>query len=257
MLSVLAVAGLPGCGPTHGQLVEFLRSHELVTSTGQYTVHPPDAITVHTPGAPEVDGAHQTVRSDGKVTLRLLGEVQVAGLTTEEIAEKLRAQLSRFYVDPEVVVEVTGYRSKYYYVFGEVTSPGAKRYTGRDTFLKALADARPTFLAWRSQIRVVRPSPNEESRKTIVVDLDEMVRTGDVSANFLLQEGDIIEVPPTPLAWLGLRVRELLYPLEPALRTYQQPTDYIRANRVYRDEFGSGSDSDSDSGSDLGYAPYW
>jgi protein involved in polysaccharide export with SLBB domain len=244
---------LPGCGPTHGQLVEFLRSHELITSTGHYTVMPPDAITVHAPGAPEVDGTSQTVRPDGKVALRLLGEVYVAGLTTEEIAEKLKAQLARFYVEPEVVVEMAAYRSQFYYVFGQVRRPGAQRYTGRDTLLKALADAKPTFLAWRSQIRVVRPSPDEQSRKAIIVDLDEMVRSGDVSKNFLLQQGDIIEVPPTPLAWLGLRVRELLFPLEPALRTYQQPAGAIQATNVYENEFGSDSDSDSESNNGF----YW
>jgi protein involved in polysaccharide export with SLBB domain len=244
---VVVACGLPGCGPTHGQLVEFLRSHELVTSTGHYTVLPPDAVTIHAPGSPEIDGVTQMVRPDGKITLRLLGEVHLAGLNTQEIAEKLQAQLSRYYVEPEVLVEVGAYRSQFYYVFGQVARPGAKAYTGRDTLLKALADARPTFLAWRSQIRVVRPAPDEQGRKTIIVDLDEMVRTGDVSNNFLLQEGDIIEVPPTPLAWLGLRVRELLYPLEPALRTYHEPTTVIRATDTYSDGFRSDSfDSDND-----------
>jgi len=244
VLTVLVASGLPGCGPTHGQLVEFLRSHELVTSTGHYTVLPPDAITIHAPAAPGIDGVSQTVRPDGKVVFRLLGEVHLAGLTTQEIAEKLEAQLSRYYVEPEVVVGIAAYRSQFYYVFGQVARPGAKAYTGRDTLLKALADARPTFLAWRSQIRVVRPSPDEKERKTIILDLDEMVRSGDVRKNFLLQEGDIIEVPPTPLAWLGLRVRELLYPLQPALQTYHQPTTVIRATDTYRDGLDTGSDDD-------------
>ena len=243
-LAVVVACGVAGCGPTHGQLVEFLRSHELVTSTGHYTVLPPDAITVHARAAPEVDGVSQTVRPDGKVAFRLLGEVQLAGLTTKEIAEKLEAQLSRYYVEPKVVVEVAAYRSQFFYVFGQVARPGAKPYTGRDTLLKALADAEPTFLAWRSQVRVVRPSPDEKQRKIIIVDLDEMVRSGDVNRNFLLQEGDIIEVPPTPLAWLGLRVRELLYPLQPAMRTYHEPTTVIRATDVYEDGFDTGSGGD-------------
>jgi protein involved in polysaccharide export with SLBB domain len=225
-----------GCGPTHGQLVEFLRSHEVAVATGHYTVLPPDEITVRARDAPEIDGVSQAVRADGKVVLRLLGEVDVAGLTTQEIAAKLEAQLSRYYIEPEVVVEVTGYRSQRYYVFGQVAVPGAKPFTGRDTLLKVLADAQPTFLAWRSQIRVVRPSPEKESRKTIVVSLDKMVQTGDISRNILLQEGDIIEVPPTPLAWLGLRVRELLYPVEPAVRTYAEPARTMDATDIYAGE---------------------
>ncbi len=227
---------LSGCASTaHEQLVAFLRAHEADVSAGRYVVQPPDAIRIHAPGAEEVDGIAQTVRPDGKVVLRLLGEVDVAGLSTQEIADKLKAQLSRYYVDPEVVVEVASYRSQFYYVFGQVEAPGPKPFTGRDTVLMALAEARPTFIAWRSQVRVTRPEGPGGERKTIVVDLDRMIATGDASQNILLQEGDIIEVPPTPLGWVGLRLRELLYPLEPALRTYSAPAETINAHETYED----------------------
>ena len=237
--AVLAVSLAAGCGPTHGQLVEFLRSHEVTVSTGHYTVQPPDAIAIHAPASPEIDGVTQAVRADGKVVLRLLGEVFVAGLTTEQIAEKLQTQLARYYVDPEVAVEVASYRSQFYYVFGEVAEPGPKPYSGRDTLLKALAEARPTFLAWRSQIRIVRPSPDGDSGKALTVDLDKMAR-GEMDPNILLQEGDIIQVPPTPLAWIGHRVRELLYPIDPAVRTYVGPASAINATETYQDGLNRG-----------------
>jgi polysaccharide export outer membrane protein len=242
--TALAVLLAAGCGPTHEQIVAFLRSNDAAVSTGHYTVNPPDGVGIHAPGAPEIDGVAQRVRPDGKVALRLLGEVHVAGLTTQEIAEKLRAQLSRYYIEPEVVVEVTQYWSQTYYVFGEVRNPGAKPYTGRDSLLRALAQASPTFLAWRSRIRVVRPAPDQDETKTIVVNLDEMIRTGNTDQNVLLQPGDIIEVPPTPLAWLGHRVRELLYPIEPAARAYVRPAEAVRAHETYE---GS-SDDDDDQG---------
>lgn len=237
LAAVAAAVGMlstAGCGPNHGQLVEFLRAHDTAASTGHYTVYPPDVLIIHAPGAEEIDGTHQTVRPDGKIVLRLLGEVQVAGLTTQEISEKIKAQLSRYYVDPEVVLEVSRYRSQFYYVFGQVKSPGAKMFTGRDTLLKALADAQPTFLAWRSQIKVVRPSSVPGEPKTITIDLDDMVRHGEVQNNVLLQEGDIVQVPPTPLAWIGLRVRELLYPIEPVLRTYNGPASTLDSTRQYK-----------------------
>jgi polysaccharide export outer membrane protein len=241
-----ALAAVPlaaGCASTHGQLVAFLRPNDAAVSIGHYTVNPPDAIAIHAPGAGEIDGVVQRVRPDGKVALRLLGEVHVAGLTTQEIAEKLKGQLSRYYIEPEVVVEVNRYRSQFYYVFGEVMRPGPKPYTGRDTLLKALADATPTFLAWRSQIRVMRPTPGEDPAKTIVIDLDKMIRTGGTEQNVLLQPGDVIEVPPTPLAWIGHRVRELLYPMEPVIEAYTGPAQVIRANETYR---GQDDDDDDD-----------
>jgi protein involved in polysaccharide export with SLBB domain len=235
-----------GCASNHGNLKAFLRSHEAEVATGHYVVRPPDAIAVHSPTAAEIDGAVQAVRPDGKVVFRLLGEVDVVGLTTEEIAAKLKAQLSRFYVEPEVVVEVQAYRSQYYYVFGEVGAPGPKPFTGRDTLLRALAEAQPTYLAWRAQIRVTRPAAQAADSRTIIVDLDRMLSTGDVGADVLLQEGDVIEVPPTPLAWVGHRIREVMYPVDPVLNAYTRPAEAIQDTHTYEGEF---SNTSTDSGS--------
>jgi len=235
-----------GCASQHEQMVAFLRAHEAEVSTGSYVVRPPDTIVISAPRVPEVDGTAQMVRTDGKVVLRLLGEVEVAGLSTEQIADKLKAQLSRYYVEPDVVVQVIGYNSQFYYVFGEVGARGPRRFTGRDTLLMALAEAQPTWLAWRAQIRVTRPSVTEQERKVIVVDLDKMIQSGDTTMNVLLQEGDIIEVPPTPLAWVGHRFRELMYPVDPVLRAYNTPADAIQSTNTYEDELGSSSRDNSD-----------
>lgn len=235
----LLLLGLHGCAANpHGQTVAFLRADEHTVAAGQYVVMPPDAVTIHAPVAPEVDGVTRQVRPDGKITLRLLGEVDVAGLTTEQIAEKLRAQLARYYVEPEVAVDVVRYGSQFIYVFGEVVHPGRRIYTGRDTLLSVLAEARPTFLAWRSRVRVVRPAADEAGRKVIIVNLDQMVRGGQVEQNVLLQPGDVIEVPPTPLAWAGLRVRELLFPITPVVEAYEAPARAVDAHRIYEDEWG-------------------
>jgi protein involved in polysaccharide export with SLBB domain len=232
---VLALAALTGCGPPRDQYVHFLRSHEQVVSTGEYRVAPPDALAVHAPVAPEIDGTVEQVRPDGKIALRLLGEVQVAGLTTREIAAKLAEELSRYYVDPEVVVDVATYASQYYYIFGEVSAPGPRRYTGRDTLTHALADARPNIFAWRAQIRVTRPAADPNERATIVVDLDKLIQSGEVEQDVLLQAGDIVEVPPTPIAWVGHQVRALMYPVSPVLDAYEAPADVINTNDTYND----------------------
>jgi polysaccharide export outer membrane protein len=245
-LPVLAFFGLllcmPGCASTeHGELISFLRQHEAEVGTGTYTVRPPDAIALHSPNVPEVDGTIQKIRSDGKVVLRLVGEVDVAGLTPAEIAEKVRTQLARYYVEPEVLVEVSGFFSQRYFVFGEVARPGPRAYRGNDTVLTALAEAQPTFLAWRSRVRVTRPSAEGDAR-TVIVDLEKMMRTGDLTQNVLLQPGDIIEVPPTPLAWVGHRVRELLYPVDPVLQAYNTPSEAIESTQIYEDHFDSSVD---------------
>ncbi len=232
LLAVLALAS--GCsGNRHGDLVEFVRAHDLSVSSGQYVLMPPDEITIHAPVSSEVDGTVHRLRSDGKISLRLLGEVYVAGLTTEQVSEKIRMLLSKYYTSPSVTVDVTNAFSKVYYVLGEVARPGPKPYTGRDTLLSALAEASPLFTAWHTQVRVTRPSPDEHGRHTLIVDVERMVRAGNTEENFLLQEGDIVEVPPTPLAWVGYRVQELLLPIQPALAAYAQPSSAVIATQVY------------------------
>lgn len=245
-LGLFAVAMLTivhaGCASAPDQKTHFLRASEQVVSSGSYRINPPDLIRIHCPIAPEIDGATQRVRPDGKIALRLLGEVQVAGLTTQEISEKIAHLLEHYYVDPDVVVSIAGYRSHFYYIFGEVAQPGPRPYTGRDTLIRALAQASPNTFAWRSQIRITRPGATAEERSTIIVNLDEMLASGRDDQDVLLQPGDIIEVPPTPVAWVGHQVRALLYPVSPILEAYEAPADFLEANDEYHD------DDDNDSG---------
>lgn len=244
-LGVLTLTSLmlanSGCASAPDQKSHFLRANEQVVSSGSYRINPPDLIRIHCPIAPEIDGATQRVRPDGKIALRLLGEVQVAGLTTQEVSDKLAHLLERYYVDPDVVVNISGYRSHFYYVFGEVATPGPRPYTGRDTLIRALAEARPNNFAWKSQIRLTRPGATPEERSTVIVDLDEMLASGRNDQDVLLQPGDIIEVPPTPVAWVGHQVRALMYPVTPILDAYETPSDFIEANDTYND-----SDSNDD-----------
>ena len=244
VLVSVSLAGLAlGCSHSNEDIVSFLKSHEHVVSGNRYTLAPPDVIRIHAPVSPEVNSTTQQINPQGKVSLKLLGEVKVAGLTPQEAASKIELLLDRYYTAPKVGVEVVSYNSKSVYLFGEVSVKGPYAYTGRDTLLDLLAKARPTFLAWRAKVEVIRPDPVTQERKKLVVDLDEMIRKGDPTMNVLLEEGDIIYVPPTPLAWVGLRVREVLYPVEPIVDAYQRPAAMMATYDYYQDR----NDSDSSS----------
>lgn len=218
-----ALALVVGCGPNDREINAFVHHWEASVSGTDYVVQPPDVIEFSSPHAPEIEGDVQEVRHDGKVTLRLVGQVKVAGLTPIEIARKVESLLSKYYVNPTVSVKLVSKESKRIFVFGQVQKAGPFPYTGRDTVLNVLAKAQPTFLAWTSQIKVVHPSHDGSKRHTVTVDADKMLQQGDLEKNFLLQEGDIIYVPPTPLAWVGLRVQELLFPVQPVAQTITTP----------------------------------
>jgi polysaccharide export outer membrane protein len=83
-----------------------------------------------------------TVQTGGTVTLPLLGEVAVAGLTVPEIKTKLTELLGRDYlVRPQVEVTVKDYQSQFVTVLGEVASPGRKPLRGRTRLVDVLVDA--------------------------------------------------------------------------------------------------------------------
>jgi len=226
MVSILAVITAIGCAPSDREINAFIHAWEASVSAPDYRVQPPDGIIVSSPTAPELDGVSQVVRQDGKITLRLIGEVKVAGMTPLDISRKLESLLQMYYVEPRVSVRVSGKESKFFYVFGQVARPGAFRYTGRDTLLRVLATARPNLAAWKSRIKIIHPSHEDDKRRVLTVNVDRIMKEGRLDQNILLQEGDIIYVPPTPLAWVALRVREILWPVSPIAEAVEQPADF-------------------------------
>ncbi|MCB9849685.1 MAG: polysaccharide biosynthesis/export family protein [Phycisphaerales bacterium] len=250
MTLLIAMAHLvAGCQTSHRDMVSFLKAHEHEVSAIEYRVGIPDVVQISAPRVLEIDQVSQSIRPDGKIALRLLGPVKVVGMTEKEIAAKLSRLLEPYYEDPKVQVRVTGYFSKKIYLSGLVGSGGGYGnggqsvgtteqwrsipYTGRDTVLDILAKTNLSFLAWESQIKVIRSSPYEEERREIHIDVAHMIRTGDTSRNVLLQPNDILVVPPTPLGWLGLRVQEVMFTFNPLLAGYQYPASVKDANDVY------------------------
>jgi hypothetical protein len=72
--------------------------------------------------------------------------------------------------------------------------------------------------------------------RTIVVDVDSMLKTGDWSKNILLEPDDIVYVPPTPIAWLGQKTRELISPAAPLAQAYLTPAYVMDLDDEYDDE---------------------
>ena len=232
---VVSLLAGSGCANRHDALLEFLKEHEHQTTATEYRVGIPDGLGITAPRILEIDREEQTIGVEGNISLRLLGSVRVVGLTPKEIAAKLEKLLEPYYEDPKVQVRLTRYASKKFYVFGEVHSPGPQIYTGKDSVIDALSAAGLTFVAWRSQIRVIRPHPDPDQAPRIRIDLNHMVKTGDLRLNVLLEPGDVVWVPPTPLGWIGHRIRELLHPFMPALQAYQLPANLMHTTDEYDD----------------------
>jgi polysaccharide export outer membrane protein len=223
ILSILAIV-LTGCFSSRPKDIEaFLKPYETNVSTKSYALQPPDEIEIHCSKVPEIHLQHQQIRPDGKVSFEGLGEIEAAGKTPQEVADILHSKALELYTlagDKPIEVRVVAYRSKSYYVLGEVADPGPKVYTGRDTAFSAIAEALPTVLAWEEHCQVIRPSSNKnEKPKIFELNFRNTMVKGDASKDVLLQEGDIVYVPPTILAAIAQVVEEFVRPIGSAFST--------------------------------------
>jgi polysaccharide export outer membrane protein len=223
ILSLITIV-VTGCFSSQPADIEaFLRPQQVNVTAGTYILQPPDDIEVLCTKVPEIHQQRQRIRPDGKISFESLGEITAAGKSVAEVANAIRAKVLELYrlegTQP-VDVRIVTYRSKVFYVLGEVYVPGAKDYTGRDTVLNALAEAKLNPMAWKQHVQVIRPSSDENVRaKIFEVDFERMMAHGDTSKDVLLQEGDIIYVPPTILAAIAQVIEEFARPIGRAFST--------------------------------------
>ncbi|MCH8217987.1 MAG: polysaccharide biosynthesis/export family protein [Planctomycetes bacterium] len=209
---------LPGCFSSHPEnIAAFHRPQDVVVTSNEYLMLPPDEVEIHCTQIPEIDGQIQRIRPDGYISFEALGEVYVAGRTPAQVANDLEAKIVGLYKldgDELIDVRISAFQSKTYYVLGQVMAPGRKLYTGRESVLSALATAVPNPMAWNARIQVIRPSGVAEvPPKVFQVNYNRMRKHGDLTLNVLLQEDDIVYVPPTPFAAVALVIEQVMRPI--------------------------------------------
>ena len=209
---------LTGCFSSSPKDIKYyLKPHDVNTSTETYILQAPDEIEISCNKLPVIDGQRQKIRPDGKVSFESLGEIVAAGKTPAQLSEDIRQEVIKLYkyTDENLVnVKITSYQSKVYYVLGQVNQPGPRVYTGRDTLLTAISMSEPNPMAWLERIQVIRPSHDENVNPAIFeLNYDRMMAHGDTTKNVLLEEGDVIYVPPTVLGWMALKVEEVIRPI--------------------------------------------
>jgi polysaccharide export outer membrane protein len=217
-LLLITVFFITGCFSSNPRDIQaFLKPYQADVTAEKYILQPPDEIEVHCARVPELNAQRQRVRPDGKLSFEILGEFQAAGKTPEEVATAIQQKASTLYAlvgDQPIEVRIITFKSKMFYVIGQVEEPGSKLYTGRDSVMSAISDARPNQMAWLGRIQVIRPSEDEKVKaKIFEVDFDRMAAHGELGKNVLLQEGDVIYVPPTVLAAMAMKIEEVIRPI--------------------------------------------
>lgn len=110
------------------------------SADGSYVIQPGDQVSLDFYLNPEFND-EITVRPDGKVTLRLVGDVQAAGLTPEQFAQVLDKDYAAELRNPDAAVHVKNMPSRQVYVQGTVNKPGAFVLEPGMTALQAISEA--------------------------------------------------------------------------------------------------------------------
>jgi protein involved in polysaccharide export with SLBB domain len=229
---------LTGCFKSNPDDIRaFVKPYEVDVTAENYVFQPPDEIEIHCAQVAEVHLQRQRIRPDGKISFEALGEIEVAGKTPQEVAEVIKEKVKSLYQlpgDNYVDVRVAAYASKVFYVLGQVARPGPRNYTGRDTLMMSLANANPVTTAWEQRVQVIRPTEQEGERPMIFeVNYAKMMAEGDLTMNVLLEEGDIVYVPPTILASIAMTIEEFITPVARAFYGYYLVSNPPTGNQGY------------------------
>ena len=161
-------------------------------SVNEYKIGAKDLLEITVFNLPELS---QTVRvsEDGSVTFSLLGKVEVAGLTAQELEKKLASLLDRQYTkNARVTVFIREFQKVA--IIGAVSRPGMYELVGPTTLLLAIAQAGGLTAQAMNEIFVYRHGRDGKQTR-IVVKLEDLMINGNLDLNIELQPKDVVNIP--------------------------------------------------------------
>jgi polysaccharide export outer membrane protein len=168
---------------------------------GSFTFGVGDTVGILVENNPTLSGPF-VIRIDGKITLQVVGDVQVAGLTPEQVKHKLESKIALYMKEVSLTVSAVSIVSKRFYVAALNPITGgyivrAMPYKGDTTLFEVWAaiGSPSTSIDDDCHIKVIRPDPRHPDVK--VINIREMLTCGYSGANIQIRPNDIIYVPPT------------------------------------------------------------
>jgi polysaccharide export outer membrane protein len=159
-----------------------------------YVIGSGDTLQITVWNHPEVSVPVAVVRPDGKITVPLVKELEVLGLTPVQAEKKITEGLTKYYEDPNVAVVVATINSKKIYVSGAARKEGPLPYTYGMTVMQALSEAGGlNDYAKRKKIYIL----HQDSGQTYRLDFnyDNVVKGQNMEQNIVLLPGDTIVIP--------------------------------------------------------------
>lgn len=169
-------------------------SQTTINQSEPYKLNPGDQIQILVQDEPDLSG-EVTIGPDGFIRLPLIGSIQAAGLTVEELAAQITKSLRQYLREPVVIVNLKQFTplARRVYIMGAVKAPGAYPLplVGTTTVFDAimLAGGFSENADWE-RVRVFK-----RDGKMITVNLKNL-QVGGLATEVAVQPNDVIWVPP-------------------------------------------------------------
>ncbi len=159
-----------------------------------YKIGAKDLITISVFDVPELNITVR-VAEDGTITLPLLGNIKLEGLTRAEIEKHLASLLEQKYLkNAQVTVFIKEYQSKMVSIIGAIVKPGNYELLGEKTILELLSIAGGLTGDASNSIIIIRKLKSGDSI-SLKIKLDDLMLKGDPKLNIPLKAGDIVNIP--------------------------------------------------------------
>ena len=159
-----------------------------------YVIGPEDVLTVIVWRENDMSVDATTVRPDGMITVPVINDVAAAGLTPQQLRERITEVAAKYVTDPNITVVVKAINSRNVYITGQVLKPGRYPLAAASTVLQLIATAGGLAeYANGESIRIVRIENGRTS--SLRFNYQDVAQGKQLEQNIELKPGDTIVVP--------------------------------------------------------------
>lgn len=167
---------------------------QAVLQADSYVIGADDVLAINVWKQPDISRT-LPVRSDGRISLPLIGEVQATGQTPLRLENTIKELLQPYLTQPEVTVIVQQINSQKINILGRVARPGSYPLSNPTTVLDAIALAGGCReFAKQKSIYVLRVGP-DGAKSRIPFNYQDVIKGRNLDQNVKLQPRDTIVVP--------------------------------------------------------------
>jgi len=212
--SVHAALWLPALAIVSALVAQQLAPAQSQTdaSPAPYRMQAGDAVEIRFFYNPELNETTQ-IRPDGRVSLQLVGQVELAGKSVEEASATLESLYANEVRTPKVTIQLRGFAAQKVYVTGEVMHPGVMAMPGRLTVIEAINEAGGIKHTGSSSVAVLiskRADGLPEGHRLHLYEHGTL--TAD--AGKVLSPFDVVLIPESRIArldrWVDQTIRQLI-----------------------------------------------